>query len=176
MKILLVGNDRYLWQKIRLLCPHDEVAHSSAALGDFDRLIWDSETALGTAPTGAITIGTGAADTLHPTFCERELFLALGKERGAKVSVDELSRTVLIGARRIKLTEVELALFSALYQNIGKFVSRKELILRVWGGSGNDSLINVYVHYLRTKLEHGGRRLIFSSRTEGYKLDCSAEE
>jgi DNA-binding response OmpR family regulator len=38
-------------------------------------------------------------------------------------------------------------------------------------GDKGEGLINVYVHYLREKLEVGGEKIINSSRKNGYAID-----
>ena len=35
----------------------------------------------------------------------------------------------------------------------------------------DEGVLNVYVHYLREKLERGGEKIIISSRGLGYKID-----
>ena len=175
MKITLVSSNVYLFQKIRLLCPEDELSLSERPTGDFDKLIWDADTALGNAPKDAITVSRHSGSTLNRQFGEGELHAALNKNSERAISVEKESRTVILRGRRIKLTEVEFALLWELYSADGAFVPRGELIRKVWGNLGNDSLINVYVHYLREKLETGSQRLIFSSRKEGYKLDISED-
>ncbi len=70
----------------------------------------------------------------------------------------------------IRLTEVEFSLLHALYAVQGEFISRDALLLAVWGEEGTNSLLNVYIHYLREKLERGGERVILSSRGAGYAI------
>ena len=181
MRIALVSRNRYLWQKLRLLRPDDEVilviAQSGTALlneiagGGYDKLVWDADTAEGDAPAGAVTLSQGDEAMLSSPFSEQELSAALGEREAERISVMREQRTVALDGVRIKLTEVEFALFSALYEARGSFVPREELITAVWGDIGNDSLINVYIHYLREKLERGAEKIIFSSRRLGYKLD-----
>ena len=62
-------------------------------------------------------------------------------------------RAVLLRGREIRLTELEYALFS--------------LIVNAKGDAG---IVNVYVHYLREKLEFDGERVIGASRGRGYSL------
>ena len=78
---------------------------------------------------------------------------------------------VFVGARAVKLTEVELALFSALYKRGGDYATREELINEVWGEGADAGVLNVYVHYLRSKLEANGERVISCTRGRGYKLN-----
>ena len=50
------------------------------------------------------------------------------------------------------------------------YTSREEIAKKVWGDA-SDGLINIYVHYLREKLEIGGEKIILSSRKGGYRID-----
>jgi DNA-binding response OmpR family regulator len=53
----------------------------------------------------------------------------------------------------------------------GQPVSREELYFAAWGeGECKGELVNLYLHYLRKKLEENGRRFIFAVRGRGYCL------
>ena len=112
---------------------------------------------------------------------ERELSLPLslselwsaideGGERRL-LSLDGEERSATLGGEIIRLTEVEYRLLSALMGAEGHYVSRESLLREVWGDNATGGALNVYVHYLREKLERRGEKLIISSRTEGYRLD-----
>ena len=78
---------------------------------------------------------------------------------------------VRLGARVVELTPTEYACLSCLFAAEGKPVSRKELYAAVWGdGPLKNELINLYLHYLRKKLEVDGRRFIYAVRGRGYLL------
>ena len=81
------------------------------------------------------------------------------------------SRTVTVNNNTVRLTEIEHALLLLLARGGGEFVSREEISESVWGGRADSGLINLYVHYLREKLETGDERIILSSRKNGYKID-----
>ena len=53
----------------------------------------------------------------------------------------------------------------------GEYVSREELLSRIWQNKTDKGILNVYIHYLREKLEKGGERIIISSRNLGYKIN-----
>lgn len=78
-------------------------------------------------------------------------------------------RTAEIDGEKIALSKQEYALLLRLYEANGEKVSREEL-LRLLFSDRTEENLNVYIHYLRKKLEKGGRRLIFSYRGEGYAL------
>ena len=79
------------------------------------------------------------------------------------------------GQRALALTAREFALLQLLLQKAGAVVSRETILQVVWPDqdSGASNIIEVYVRYLRQKLELGGeRRLIHTVRGLGY---CLAE-
>ena len=172
MKIALISKNKYLWQKLRLIFPSDEIALCDFKITDSDRLLWDCDTADGTPPEDAILISR-SGNGLSPHFTREELLPTLGGR--ARLYLNESGRTVTLDGKRVKLTELEFSLLSLLYASRGKFVSRSTIIEKVWGEVGNDGLTNVYIHYLREKLETGNERLIFSSRKEGYMLKIDEE-
>ncbi len=95
------------------------------------------------------------------------------KERRAtvkrdKISLDREERAVLVDSKTVKLSEKEFALFSLLFQNRGNAVSREELAKEINASGGNE--VDVYVCYLRRKLEKNRKRMIFTERGVGYKL------
>ena len=63
------------------------------------------------------------------------------------------------------------SLFNLLYSRKGEFVSRDEILALVWNGKADKGILNVYVHYLREKLEKNGEKIILSSRNYGYKIN-----
>ncbi|MBP5209639.1 MAG: winged helix-turn-helix domain-containing protein, partial [Clostridia bacterium] len=73
------------------------------------------------------------------------------------------------GGRVIALTPRESAVYRLLYEAGGAAVSREEIHRRVWGGEGDPSVVNVYIHYLRRKLSDGARQPIRHVRG-GYAL------
>ena len=92
-------------------------------------------------------------------------------EEFPRLTLEPSERRVTFGSEVVKLTDAEFRLLSALVKAGGQFVSRDSLLYEVWDGSAGGSVVNVYVHYLREKLERGGVKLILSSRAEGYKID-----
>jgi DNA-binding response OmpR family regulator len=51
-------------------------------------------------------------------------------------------------------------------------VSREALKRAAFVNGGDDRMLNLYIHYLREKLEQDGIRRIFASRGKGYYLQC----
>lgn len=79
-------------------------------------------------------------------------------------------RSALLDGKRIRLTLQEYKLLEILINDGGEYVTRERITEEVFE-TGGDSLINVYIHYLRKKLESDGRKIIYSSRKHGYKID-----
>ena len=73
--------------------------------------------------------------------------------RDLKVNTD--SRQVTRAGTPIKLTVKEYDLLLHLLQHREQVLSRKDILLAVWGDSwvGDDNLLDVYIRYLRKKLE-----------------------
>ncbi len=78
---------------------------------------------------------------------------------------------VLIGDNEVALSAKEHALLLALWEANGDYRTREELLSTVWHGENPDpGVVNVYIHYLRRKLERDGQRCIFAARGRGYRL------
>lgn len=70
------------------------------------------------------------------------------------------------------LTATEARLFRTLREASPHPVSREVLIRSAFGEDGNDRLLNLYIHYLRKKLEADGKKRIFACRGKGYYYDA----
>jgi DNA-binding response OmpR family regulator len=84
-------------------------------------------------------------------------------------------RQVRRADRELKLTEREYQLLELLLRHRNEVVSRERILACVWPGGGGaaSNVIEVYVRYLRQKLEqNGARRLLHTVRGLGY---CLAE-
>ena len=87
--------------------------------------------------------------------------------------VDPRSHTVTRGGRVLALTSREQQLLLLLLRHRPGVVSREWILREIWpeerGAASN--VIEVYVRYLRRKLEEGGHsRLIHTVRGQGYCL------
>ncbi|MHB8460194.1 MAG: response regulator transcription factor [Candidatus Limnocylindrales bacterium] len=87
------------------------------------------------------------------------------------IVLDEASRRVYLGGTEIDLSRQEFALLECLLRNPGRVLSRDELLDRAWpvGAALTPNAVEVYVHYLRTKLGAEGSR-IQTVRGVGYRL------
>jgi two-component system response regulator MprA len=89
------------------------------------------------------------------------------------LSLDTRTRDVHRGERRVELTRTEFELLRLFLEHPRQVLTRSQIFERVWGydfGHASNSL-EVYVGYLRRKLEAGGEpRLIHTVRGVGYSL------
>jgi DNA-binding response OmpR family regulator len=90
------------------------------------------------------------------------------------LEVNTVSRIVRRGGERIDLTAREYALLEFLARRMGEIVSRTEIWEHVYDFRSNveSNVVDVYVGYLRKKIECGGLpRLIHTRRGQGYVLE-----
>ena len=93
--------------------------------------------------------------------------------RVGDLSCDPLTRRVLRGSQPVPLTQREFALLEFLMRNAGRPVTREQIAVEVWRTDFDpeNNIIDVYVSYLRSKLEaHGDRPLLHTVRRVGYVL------
>jgi two-component system, OmpR family, response regulator len=88
--------------------------------------------------------------------------------------VDLDARAASRAGRRLDLTPREFKLLACLAEHAGTVLSRERLLGLVWGrnfDTGN-KLVDVYVRYLRRKLDEGEQRpMLRTVRGFGYLLD-----
>lgn len=89
------------------------------------------------------------------------------------LEVDPATRVVTRAGRRISLSTREFAVLEFLVRRVGEVVTRTQLLDHVWDQNheGSTNVVDVYVGYLRRKLEAPfGRPLIHTVRGVGYVL------
>ena len=165
VRVKILTKNTYLKRKISLeLC-----SDSSFLIVESGENVLLVDTDTETATPGAVTMSReNSADIVLP-FRLGEVKARLSKKEISPVLLCENEKSVLLFGEKIKLTELEYSLFSLLYERRG-FVSREEILESVWHGEKDSGIINVYVHYLREKLEKGGEKIILSSRKLGYGI------
>ena len=166
--------DRYLFQKIRLDAPEGvEVVFGDAEKTAATLVFADVDT-VKSFPSGAVTMSRtdSGCDLKIPFPLGTVAALISDETKGDTIlTVIAEERAALLKGERIKLTEVEFSLLSALLKRGGGFATRDEILSEVWGDGADSGVINVYIHYLREKLEIHGEKIIISSRKCGYKID-----
>ncbi len=145
---------------ILLLMPHDTVADRIACLqsGADDYVLKPYY-----APTFLQTIGL----YLHSKANAGEQL------RFGDLILDLVTHRVLRGEQTIELTFKEFELLRYLISHPETELTREQILENVWGYDflGESNVIEVYVRYLRLKLEkEGGKRLIQTVRGVGYVL------
>lgn len=89
------------------------------------------------------------------------------------LSLNRKTREVFRGTRAIDLTAKEFDLLDYLLDHPGQVIKRDQILERVWGYDfmGDSNIIEVYIRYLRLKLEQQDeKRLIHTVRGVGYVL------
>ncbi|MFH1647357.1 MAG: response regulator transcription factor [Chloroflexota bacterium] len=142
-------------------------------------------TAKGTVADKVTGLESGADDYLVKPFAFDELLArvrALLRRRQPRegealrfgdLSLDTATREVRRGGGLIELTAQEFDLLELFLRHPRQVLKRDLIYERIWGYNfeGESNVIEVYVRYLRSKLEAGGRpRLIHTVRGVGYVL------
>ena len=89
------------------------------------------------------------------------------------LSLNQRTREVFRGQRSIDLTAKEFELLQYLMSHPRQVFTRDQIIENVWGYDflGDSNIIEVYVRYLRLKLEEKSeKRLLHTARGVGYSL------
>ncbi|QLQ11634.1 MAG: response regulator transcription factor [Nocardioidaceae bacterium] len=88
------------------------------------------------------------------------------------LTLDEDSREVQRGGVPISLTATEFELLRYLMRNPRRVLSKAQILDRVWsydfGGQAN--VVELYISYLRKKIDHGSEPMIHTMRGAGYVL------
>jgi two-component system OmpR family response regulator len=88
------------------------------------------------------------------------------------LTLDEDSREVHRGGQLIELTATEFELLRYLMRNARKVLSKAQILDRVWnydfGGQAN--IVELYISYLRKKIDAGREPMIHTLRGAGYVL------
>lgn len=88
------------------------------------------------------------------------------------LSIDPEAHLVLLDNQPIVLSPREYKLLLYLMQNKNKVVSRTQILNAVWGlqFETNTNVVDVYISYLRTKIDSEHQRFIHTIKGTGYML------
>jgi DNA-binding response OmpR family regulator len=131
-------------------------------------------------------LDAGADDYLPKPFAFQELLArirALGRRKvqgreASELRIDDLvldvrRRRAQRAGKNIDLSPKEFSLLEFLMRNEGRVVTRTQILDHLWGYDydSESNLVDVYVAYLRRKIDKGhGRQLIRTVRGIGYAL------
>ncbi len=160
-----------------------EVARRLRAASDVPIIILTARDAVADRVRG---LENGADDYLVKPFAFEELLARIRVQlrrrqasSGSEVlhfgnlTLDTAARELRIGERRVELTAKEYDLLELFMRHPNQVLTREVIYDRVWGYDfgGESNIIEVYVRYLRQKLEaHGEPRVIHTVRGAGYIL------
>ena len=143
-------------------------------------------TARDTVPDRVTGLDAGADDYMVKPFAFDELLARLralfrrhrvevptDAVRYADVTLNPRTRQVFRDKEEIQLTAKEFDLLELFMRHPNQVLTRELIYEHIWNYDfgGESNIIEVYVRYLRTKLESGGRsRLIQTIRGVGYAM------
>lgn len=90
------------------------------------------------------------------------------------LTLDPSTREAHRGGRPIRLSATEYTLLEYLMRNAGRVLTRSTILDHVWqyDFAGTDNVLDVYVGYLRAKVDKGfDRPLIHTVRGVGYRME-----
>ncbi|MSS83548.1 response regulator transcription factor [Actinomycetaceae bacterium WB03_NA08] len=95
-----------------------------------------------------------------------------GQLHVGSLELDENSFTVTRGERHVQLTVTEFSLLKFLMSKAGSIVTKSEILKEVWGREEDDNsnLVELYISYLRKKIDADANPMIHTIRGAGYVL------
>lgn len=165
------------------------VCHNLRSSGDTTPVIM--LTARDKVDDRVLGLDAGADDYIVKPFSMEELFARIRalvrrtEQRPTEVmkvgslTLDPRSSYIKRGGREILLTAREFSLMLFFMQHANRLLTRTEILENVWDSNydGFGNVVDVYVNYLRNKLEEEGEsRVIETVRGRGYILKENADD
>ena len=171
-KVAVYTNDGFLFQKILLDAPEwaEVIRGESGVFADIRLVDVDTVKDM-TGEFLSMSREAGADIALPFPLGTISDILSEDKEEAELLTLSEGERSAYLRGERIKLTELEYALLGRLMSARGEYTSKEDILRDVWNNEADAGIINVYIHYLREKLEKRGEKIILSSRKCGYKIN-----
>ena len=182
LPVYIYTEDDYFYMKIRVLCEREGTSaiRIQRETAQYPLVIWDADK-------------KGEGEKIYPDKAHERLLLVSrdpiaeavrlpmtnrallafirGEGEGELLSLDTECRVARIYGEEIRLTELECALLSYLISRGGECATNEELVGHLWSGEASAGAVNVYIHYLREKLELRGERIILVRRGKGYYIE-----
>ena len=88
------------------------------------------------------------------------------------LSLNVRTRDVTRGGEKVELTATQFDLLKYLMENPGTVLSRSQILDRVWNYDfqGQSNIVELYISYLRKKIDAGRVPMIHTVRGVGYVL------
>ena len=154
-------------RRVAVVSSPDELPPCDLCFADADRFP-DFSADCRTVFYGRALSPNDGAVLCRPFAIEDAVAFSEGRTVRRGILFPEGEEAVLLDGEYIPLTRLEYALLARLARENGEAVSRQTLFAEVFGGEGDAGIVNVYIHYLRKKLERGGMRRILALRGKGY--------
>lgn len=94
------------------------------------------------------------------------------------LTLDPATRQANRAGKIIFLSSTEYTLLEYLMRNVGRVLTRSAILEQVWqyDFGGNDNVLDVYISYLRSKIDKGFKHpLITTVRGVGFRMDSRAD-
>jgi len=158
------------------------VCHAMRAAGKLTPVIM--LTARDSVDDRVLGLDAGADDYVVKPFAMSELFARIRavarrvEQRTSDVlcvgdlSLDPNTSFARVGSKVVSLTAKEFALLYFFMQHPEKILSKTQILENVWDANydGFGNVVEVYVNYLRNKIDDGRRRRVETVRGRGYVL------
>jgi hypothetical protein len=175
MRIGVLTDSSNLYNKIRLLLrkEYEVVMLTDAESSGCSLILRDIESFPNAAGAPELLLGDGCDVPLpfrHEELLEAVASALSDTDEDTAITLFDNGKGARVLGEDIKLTELEFKLLKRLLSSDG-FVSKDEVLKSVWDCECDAGIVNVYVYYLRKKIEKSANKIIISSRNGGYKID-----